>query len=61
MKFPRADDDGFAKGWELDYDFLEDIYDELESEMCNVSLQDIEDILLATERVAKGRKSLGKK
>ena len=55
MKYPKQSD--MLRGWQLDYKFLKEIKAAIKSKTGeNISLEAIEDVLIAAEKVLKKRK-----
>ena len=55
MKYPKQPD--MLRGWQLDYEFLKEIKAAIKSKTGeNISLEAIEDVLMAAENLMKKRK-----
>lgn len=55
MEYPKQPD--MLRGWQLDYEFLKEVRAEIKSKTnANISLEAIEDVLIAAENLMKKRK-----
>lgn len=54
MEYPKQPD--LLRGWQLDYEFLKEVKAAIKSTTCEkISLEDVEDVLVAAEKVLKKR------